>query len=225
MTKTGNSSSAAILDEARSVVRALLAGQMAPLYYFLELESEEQVQRRAKPLPYLAAGTHLLELIGAKTIVEIGAMRAPMLHGVYEFSPSCCNDGHSTAIWAYTGLEVHSVDINPVCRDVASTLLENNPNLHCYTEDGIAFLDRFTQQIDLLYLDAWDVHMGHDYAERHLAAYLAGYDKLAPTCIVQIDDTDIYFGGKGELVVPRLIRDGFELLITGRQTILIRVAD
>ena len=205
MTMTSNLSRPVILDEARAIVRDLLAGQTAPLYYFLELESEEQVQRRAKPLPYLAAGTHLLELIDGKTIVEIGAMRIPMLHGIYEFAPSCCNDGHSTAIWAYTGLEVHSVDINPVCRDVASTLMESNPNLHCYTEDGIAFLDRFALQIDLLYLDAWDVHIGHDYAERHLAAYLAGYDKLAPTCIVQIDDTDIYFGGKGELVVPPFI--------------------
>lgn len=215
--------SSSVVDNARQIVRRTLAGKV-PVYYYLELTEDEQTNHRGKPRPYLVAGAEILRSIGGGTVVEIGGMRSPLRHDVSEFNPVCCNDGHSTAIWSYFGFQVHSVDINPACREAAATLLDSHPNLRCHTEDGIAFLRRFGEQIDLLYLDAWDVIPGEPYAERHLEAYLASCDKLAGRCIVQIDDTDIYFGGKGELVVPRLIRDGFELLVTGRQTILIRGA-
>jgi hypothetical protein len=96
------------------------------------------------------------------------------------------------------------------------------PNLTVHTGDGIDFLKRYERSIDLLFLDAWDVVPGTAYAENHLEAYRAALPKLAPRCLVQIDDTDILNGGKGRLVIPQMIRDGFELVTWGRQAILAR---
>ena len=95
-------------------------------------------------------------------------------------------------------------------------------NLHVYTADGIWFLNRFEREIDLLYLDAWDVIAGSNYAEKHLEAYRAALPHLARTCVVLIDDTDILNGGKGRLVIPQMIRDGFDLVTWGRQALLVR---
>jgi hypothetical protein len=67
-----------------------------------------------------------------------------------------------------------------------------------------------------------DVIGGTPYAENHLHAYLAAAPHLARRCLVQVDDTDILNGGKGRLVIPRLIRDGFELVAAGRQSMLVR---
>jgi hypothetical protein len=83
-------------------------------------------------------------------------------------------------------------------------------------------LQNFQGSIDFLYLDAWDVVKGTDYAHKHLLAYQAALPRLSATCIVQIDDTDIMNGGKGRLAIPQLIRDGFQLITWGRQAILVR---
>jgi hypothetical protein len=63
---------------------------------------------------------------------------------------------------------------------------------------------------------------GTNYAEKHLEAYRAALPRLARTCVVLIDDTDILNGGKGRLVIPQMIRDGFELITWGRQALLVR---
>jgi hypothetical protein len=195
-----------------------------PLYFRTDLTLEQQTRQRGKPLPYLRLAAQLVHEFAFKTIVEIGSMREPMRHGLDEFNPYCCNDGHSTLHWAATGADVFTVDVNPRCAAVLDSYRSVLPNLHLFTGDGIAFLARFARTIDLLYLDAWDVIEGADYAERHLEAYRTALPRLAPTCLVQIDDTDILNGGKGRLAIPAMIRDGFELATWGRQAILVRNA-
>jgi hypothetical protein len=193
-----------------------------PLYHRAELTPDEQFHHRGKPLPYLLAATQLVREFGLKTIVEIGSMRQPMHHALSSFNPLCCNDGHSTAHFAHTGAEVFSVDADPRCAALLQPLAREFPNLHVVTDDGLHFLSGFDRSIDLLFLDAWDVIAGIPYAENHLEAYRRAAPHLAPTCLVQIDDTDLMNGGKGRLVIPQMIRDGFELLTWGRQALLVR---
>ena len=77
--------------------------------------------------------------------------------------------------------------------------------------------------IDLLFLDAWDVvPRDESYAKNHLKAYRLAKDKLSKTCIISIDDTDIGNGGKGRLLIPKLLKDGFIMLYKGRHTIFYR---
>jgi hypothetical protein len=85
--------------------------------------------------------------------------------------------------------------------------------------------------IDLLFLDAWDIDTP-GYAEKHLEAYRAAEDKLATRHLLLIDDTDVDYidgrlqfvdvavAGKGRLLVPELLDRGYELVRTGRQTLL-----
>jgi hypothetical protein len=102
--------------------------------------------------------------------------------------------------------------------------------------DGIEFLSNFTEKynktIDLLFLDAWDVgHKG--FAQRHLDAYLAAKNSLSEKHIILIDDTDVdcqngkwvYVdsckGGKGAVLIPYLLKNGYSLRFKGRQTLLV----
>jgi hypothetical protein len=177
---------------------------------------------RSKPRPYILSAIDLLDALGAPNIVEVGCMRLPMNHSLEEFDPVCCNDGHSTLFWAATGHPVWSVDIDRDACYLAAGYVQPYPNAKVVCGDGIKFLAKFTQPIGLLYLDGWDVIPGTDYAEKHLLAYQTARPRLAATSMILIDDTDLLMGGKGRLVLPAAIRDGYELMILGRQTMLLR---
>jgi SAM-dependent methyltransferase len=211
-----------LLEEARRRVEARLAGQQAPLFFRTELTVEEQIYKRGKPRPFLDAAVEILALLDAKTIVEIGSARAPMTHDLRTFRPACCNDGHSTFFWAETGLEVHTVDVDPRATAVVEAACAHLPNVHAWTADGVRFLEDYTETIDLLYLDAWDVSAGGSHAERHLAAWQAAAPRMRGTSLILIDDTDIGFGGKGRFCLPAMIREGYEPLVMARQTMLFR---
>lgn len=109
-----------------------------------------------------------------------------------------------------------------------------------YNGDGLLFLQQFTDKIDLLYLDAWDIGTEH-YKERHYEAYLKCRDNLNKQNIILIDDTDVDFsrelgyhlnenknilnqkttiGGKGGLLISHLLENGYNVQFTGRQTCL-----
>jgi hypothetical protein len=216
MSEAGN---VPMLQRATELVEQTFQDLIIPLYY---KTSMARTLDRGKPLPYLQVVTTLVREFGLKTIVEIGSMRGPMDHALDEFNAECCNEGHSTLFFAETGAEVYTTDVNPYCAQVLVPSTRKYHNLHVYTADGIWFLKRFEQDIDLLYLDAWDVIAGSNYAEKHLEAYLAALPRLARSCLVLIDDTDILNGGKGRLVIPQMIRDGFDLVTWGRQALLVR---
>ena len=216
MSETGGNT---LLARATELVNETFAMVVTPLCFRIEALSQAQ---RGKPLPYLQLATQLAREFNFKTIVEIGSMRRPLNHGLDEFDPECCNEGHSTLFFAETGADVFTTDVNPRCADVLVSATRKYRNLHVYTADGIWFLKKFDRTIDLLYLDAWDILPGLNYAEKHLEAYQSALPRLARGCLVLIDDTDISNGGKGRLAIPQMIRDGFELVTWGRQAMLVR---
>ncbi|GJQ28595.1 MAG: hypothetical protein HBSAPP03_04790 [Phycisphaerae bacterium] len=208
---------------AKDILHTHFQGVTQPMFFGHELTPEDHTTRRGKPRPSILATIDLLKKLGGKTIVEIGCMRQPLTHELDEFNPVCCNDGHSTAFWAMTGLAVHSVDIDPACCQVAAETCGACPNVSIYCADGIEFLRQFSGVIDLLYLDAWDAIEGIPYAEKHLEAFQVARPKLARRSLILIDDTDVAFGGKGRQAIPAIIRDGYDLLFVGRQTLLLRL--
>jgi hypothetical protein len=113
-------------------------------------------------------------------------------------------------------------DIDKDACHLAAGYVQAYPNAKVVCGDGIKFLAKFQQPIGLLYLDGWDVIPGTDYAEKHLLAYQTARPRLAATSLILIDDTDLLMGGKGKLVLPAAIRDGYELMVLGRQTMLLR---
>jgi len=208
---------------ASEIITRRFMGVRHPLFFGNSLTVDEQTNVRGKPRPYILSAIELLAKMHGKSIVEVGCMRQPLTHSLDAFDPVCCNDGHSTAFWGRTGLAVHTVDIEPAHCAITAQACRAYPNVQVSCGDGVEFLQNFKGTIDLLYLDAWDAVEGIPYAERHLEAYQAAREKLSPSSIVLIDDTDIAFGGKGRLAVPVIIRDGFDLLLGGRQTMLLRV--
>ena len=158
----------------------------------------------------------------ANVIVEVGTIRQQMGHSITDFNPRCCNDGHSTYFWKnYTKAEIYTVDINPNCKKIIDSDFRLS-GVNAVTNDANSYLDSFNKKIDLLFLDAWDVIDGTQYAEEHLKAYIICKEKLSDRCLILIDDTDIADGGKGRLLIPKLIEDGFKCIAKGRQTLFIR---
>jgi hypothetical protein len=184
---------------------------------------QDHVRVRGKPRPFILSAIELVKKLQGKTIVEVGCMRQAMNHPMDAYNPMCCNDGHSTVFWGTSGLAVHSVDINPGACKIAAGACQALPNVTVTCGDGIEFLQKFEGTIDLLFLDAWDAVKGIPYAEKHLEAFEVVRGKMAPSSIVLIDDTDVAFGGKGRMAIPAIIRAGYDLLLTGRQTMLMRL--
>jgi len=190
------------------------------------LDVFQQTYVRDKPYRFLRKIQELLRSVGAKTIVEIGTCRSALNHELKDIDPMCCNDSHSTFFWCETRCVVHTVDVNPNCERIlknayAEGKLKIGGKLDIVNEDGIAYLQDYDDEpIDFLFLDAWDVIDGSDYAEKHLEAYTMAKEHLSQNgCLIAIDDTDIANGGKGRLLMPRLVNDGWIMLYRGRQTV------
>ena len=190
-----------------------------------------EMNERVKPYASIIRAINIFRERGLKAIVEIGGMRQALNHEVDDTEHDCCQDGHSTYLWARTGAWVRSVDIDLDCSRLAAATCRDWPRTAIYTMDGLLFLDENKAVIDLLYLDAWDV--GEPlYQEKHLEAYNVAKRNMNERGLILIDDTDVemidkeYFpvgtgnGGKGKLVIEQAHKDGWKILWTGRQTCL-----
>lgn len=153
-----------------------------------------------------------------KRIVEIGSLRS---RGNVE------GDGCSTIVWAGNAEEVYTVDIDPGATRLAAEETRHYGNAHAVTSDGIEFLASFNQPIDLLYLDGWDIRTAAgeylpEAAEKHRDAYRTAKKNLHERSLVLIDDTFVDGRGKGELAIPEMLEDGWEILFEEYQTLLSR---
>ena len=88
------------------------------------------------------------------------------------------------------------------------------------TKEGVLAIKEFPKQIDLLYLDAWDVIPGTDYKEKHLEAFQAAEEKLHDNSVILIDDMEHGENGKGGLVIPYALTKGWKRMDIGKQAIL-----
>lgn len=202
----------------------------------IHLTGEEHNTMRSKPAPYIKKTCEIAKILGLTTVVEIGATR----HGITPdcvnyfynsdnpfLSPPCCGDGHGGVFFSLEGFEVHSVDIDENCKthinwsfESLGRPLPNNLNLHI-PKDGLEFLSEFDKEIDILFLDGWDVGT-HNYMENHLAAFIISQEKLSATHLILIDDTDFNTNkGKDALLAPYLLSLGYTLLFDGRQKLFI----
>lgn len=144
-----------------------------------------------------------------RVIVEIGGIRN---RGWRE------TDGHSTLRWPAEA-SVWSVDNNPAAVKLTRELTTDRPNVFCVLTDALAFLRKLPIRIDLLYLDGPhpDREDGRNW---HFEAYQAA--AMNHHAVLLIDDTDLPRLGKAEFVVPAALEDGYEVVASDRQTLLVR---
>jgi Methyltransferase domain len=172
---------------------------------------------RSGPGRSLRKAAGLFNEIRGETIIEVGSG----LHGRLA--------GNSMLVWPkqtcarrIIAIDLDQDRINEVKAATASL------NVELVVGDGIAYLDKFTSQIDLLYLDFWTsdpvgtIRGGTSRAEAYLKAYEAAKGKMSPHSLILMDDTDHVHPWKHTHVIPRARLDGYEVVYTGRQTLLRR---
>lgn len=147
-------------------------------------------------------------------IVETGTIRENSEEKRY-------GDGWGTLNWQHysinTNSKVWSVDNNTVSIDAAKSVVPETENIKYILSDSIEFLHNFKEKIDLLFLDSYDYCGDEDninYCLNHtLNEAIVALPKLSENAFVLVDDVfDVSFGGKGKLVVPYLLDNGFELV-------------
>lgn len=150
-----------------------------------------------------------LRELGGRLIVEVGAIRN---------RDGLATDGHSTLRWPQDAT-LWSVDSDPKAVSLTRELTTDRPTVLCVLADAIDFLHSFPVGIDLLYLDG--PHPDRDGGRQwHFEAYRAA--TMNPRSVLLIDDTDVPRFGKAEFVVPAALSDGFQIVSSGRQTLLVR---
>ena len=164
-----------------------------------------------------------LELISernAKALVETGTAR----FGDQEFG----GDGGSTIIfgdWASNNdATLYSIDHSRTAIEKAqSATRQFVSNIQFSRSDTIAFLEKFDQPIDFLYLDSheYDCNQPLPSQEHHLREIVSAFPSLHEKSIVMIDDCDLPSGGQGKLAIEFLIDRDWEIIHQGYQTILI----
>jgi FkbM family methyltransferase len=197
-----------------------------PIFDGIDLSYDQQTYERGKPREYFLYTINLFnKYTDHKIILEIGSIRNRMNHDIESINAVCCNDGHSTYFWRkYTRADIYTVDIDKNCKNIIDSD-DRLKDVNATTDDAISYAKSFDKKIDLLFLDAWDVFYSSEYAEKHLEIYTILKDKLSDNCLILIDDTDIGNGGKGKLIIPQLIKDGFQCLVNRRQSLFIRLTN
>jgi predicted O-methyltransferase YrrM len=173
----------------------------------------------------LRATLRLLEARGARTLVETGTARGGLARTKAE--------GASTVvfgIWARKHrARLHSVDLDPKAVDQASQAVTEMGVADCvsfHVSDSVAFLKSFSEPVDFLYLDSFDYH--HDPAiqrasqEHHLKEFEAIETRLHEQSVVLIDDCNLEGGGKGKLVIERMLDSGWKTVLSEYQVLLVR---
>lgn len=164
-----------------------------------------------------------LESLGQKqyNIVETGTLR----------NPGNWKDGQSALLFAefvdhYAGT-VRSVDIDQTAVDTANSTIKLNC-FRSYCSDSVAWLQQQTDldQVDLFYLDSWDVKWNddRDSAEHHLKEFLAIESHLKPGVVIAIDDNARFLEtnartGKGRRIAEYLESKGIRPVYDAYQII------
>ncbi len=161
----------------------------------------------------------LMKERSATTIVETGTARA----GNSNFEG---DGGFTIIVGDYVrdnGGTFYSVDQNIYAlSNAANGLGESRSFVRLVNEESVAFLQRFKQPIDFLYLDSSDLDVDDPMPsqQHHLKEIMAAYPNLHEKSVVMIDDCGFIHSGKGKQVIYYLVSRGWKILARGYQVIL-----
>lgn len=164
---------------------------MNSFWEFFNEKSESLLQRE---MSFRKMFEHLDSINKPIVIVETGCVRSA--------NPwAMTGEGHSTLLFdAYTkcrsdGSHVYSVDINPEAVRVCRSLVSENVTVH--EGDSIKYLNTLTKsladkdlQIDLLYLDSYDVDYNYWFpsAAHHIKELTSAWRAISERTLVVVDD-------------------------------------
>lgn len=146
-------------------------------------------------------------------IIEIGCIR--------DIRPIAARaDGHSTVHWGKSGIKTTTIDIDSNAIKIASKLTSKYTNVELRLGDGFEYLKNLKSQIGVLYLDGPHPKKedGTTFSDK---CYTEALPNMGIGSVLLIDDCDVS-PGKGDLVIPRALNDGFELIKKDRQCLMVR---
>jgi len=153
-------------------------------------------------------------------VIETGTLR----------NPGNWKDGQSSVLFTEfveaMGGTVRSIDIDASACESARRAISNRC-FSVYCDDSVSWLTNYPNldQVDLFYLDSWDVkwHDDHDSAQHHLREFHAIEHKIRPGAVVAIDDNARFLDGrrtgKGRCIVEYLDARGHKPLYDAYQII------
>ena len=163
----------------------------------------------------------------APNIVETGCQRAKE-----DWSAGCSTYIFGAYLEGIGAGHLSSVDISAVNLSTAKICCEPwNDYISYHVSDSVKWLDDYKETIDLLYLDSLDADDPRT-AEHGLLEFKAALPKLHSKSIVVIDDT-LWSGawkeynsgkwvGKAADIVPFALNNGWRLVCSGYQVVLIK---
>ena len=168
----------------------------------------------------------LMQERGATCLVETGTQRSGY---------SCQNDGCSTMIFADWARDhralFYSVDINreaieKVQRLFKSEGLKNQvsfSHVGLVCSDSVPFLRNFGQQIDMLYLDSYDIDWQNPWPSQrhHLKEITAALPWITESTVILIDDCGLPYRGKGGMAIEFLEKRGWVVIAEEYQALLV----
>lgn len=172
---------------------------------------------RSAPTRSFNKAVFLFNQLRGEVIIEIGTG----IHGKMA--------GNSILVWLQrtSAKRVIAVDLDEKRIEEVKDGTSQYAQVECVVTDGIIYLKQFSSTIDLLYLDFWVPDPegslpGTGRAEVYREAYQAAKDKMSPHSIILIDDTDHIHPWKHTYIIPDAREDGYKVLYSGRQTLLVR---
>jgi hypothetical protein len=149
------------------------------------------------------------------TVIETGTTRAPN-----DFAGAGCATSIFGQFIQHHGGELHSVDSSE--RNVEfgrSWVREHGPRVQVHQADSVQWLQAFSGQADLVYLDSMDLEQP-EHAAHCLSEAQAIAARVKPGGLIAFDDTPEVNGqieGKGKLAVPWLLGQGWQRVHNGYQ--------
>jgi hypothetical protein len=200
-----------IKSGARALLPTIRSGDLIPI------DEHGFWAGRSSPRRSLHRAAAQFDAMGGRVIVEIGTG----IHGRMS--------GDSMRVWVSRtkAARIIAVDLDPARTEEVKATLGDRPNLELVVADGVVFLESFKEPIDLLYLDFWTPDPegalpGTGRAHAYRDAYAAARERLNKRSMILIDDTDHIHPWKHTYIVPNARQDGFRVIYTGRQTLLVR---
>ena len=202
------------------MIPGLVKRRLVPVSYkkgFIKVNERGFWEPRSSPIKSLKTASRIFKQIKGKVIIEIGS-------GIQGHT-----SGNSIIYWATkTGAsKVVALDLDEKEIQLVKNATAKYSHVEALVQDGIEYARNFNGKIDLLYLDFWTPDKdgelpGSGRAREYLRAYEAAKDKLNDNAMILIDDTDHVHPWKHTYIIPTAREDGFQVIYTGRQTLMLR---
>lgn len=151
----------------------------------------------------------------ALKIIETGCLR---------LAGNWSGDGQSSYLFDrfihnYSNCKLDIYDISPASIEAARKAV-NHKNTTLHTQDSVEGLWKYTDPVDVLYLDSFDVDFNntHPSAFHHVKELCAIMKNITPGALIMVDD-NINNKGKGQYIYEFMKNIGAEILYDGYQVL------